>query len=306
MQKGLQRYTLVMAGFLSVAIFASYSQKEKAKPAASVDRDVPQLVMSVDMDRNFNFAGESLPIDNFDVKERLERELTVNTYWHSSTILNIKNSTRYFPVIEKILAKNGVPDDFKYLAVAESSLRNAVSPAGAKGIWQFVENTGEYYGLEINKEVDERYDLEKSTQAACEYLKGYHKRFKSWTLAAAAYNMGGTRLARDLEEQRAGTYYDLNLNAETSRYVFRLVAMKEILSDPQNYGFFIEDTEMYQPLEDYEVVEVSGSIENLGDFATKYGVSYRMLKVYNPWLIDSKLTNKNRKTYQIKLPRKRF
>jgi membrane-bound lytic murein transglycosylase D len=307
MNKGLQLYTLLLAGFLSIVFFASYGKKDA--PEVSADnqaRNIPQLVTAIDLDRPFDFAGEAVPMKNFDARERLDRELTVNTYWHSSTLLNIKQTTRYFPIIEKILRENGIPDDFKYLAVAESSLRNAVSPAGAKGVWQFMKKTGEYYGLEVNKEVDERYHIEKATEAACKYIKDYYKRFGSWTLAAAAYNMGGTRLSRELDNQRASTYYDLNLNQETARYVFRIVAIKEILKSPRTFGFFLDQEDMYPPLEDYEMVEIDGAIENWGDFAQRYGVSYRHLKVYNPWLIDTKLTNRNRKTYQVKLPRQKF
>jgi hypothetical protein len=226
----------------------------------------------------------------------------VNTYWHSSTLLNIKNTYKFFPVIERILAENGIPDDFKYLAVAESNLRNETSPAGAKGFWQFMKNTGEYYGLEINSEVDERFHLEKATQAACKYLLDYKKRFGTWTLSAAAYNMGGTRLASSIKSQRAEQFYDLNLSEETNRYVFRLVAIKEILRNPQDFGFYIEPEDTYQPLNNYQTVEVNGSVTNWGDFAIEHGTTYRMIKVFNPWLLDAKLTNSSKKTYEIRIP----
>ena len=304
MNKALHYYTLAMAALLTIAIFASYSGKLGEEPEKSeVDNNnIPQVIKAVDLSKPFDFAGESLPMDNFDVAERLDRELLVNTYWHSNTILNIKNAYKYFPVIERILKKNGIPEDFKYLAVAESSLRNEVSPAGARGIWQFMNGTAEQYGLETNREVDERYHLEKSTQAACELLKDYYRRLNSWTLTAAAYNAGLSRISREMEEQRAETYFDLNLNAETSRYVFRLVAIKEILSRPQDFGFYLDTDERYPPLEDYRVVEVDTAIDNLGDFAREQGTSYRMLKVYNPWLMDSKLPNRSGKTYEIKIP----
>ena len=304
MNKALHYYTLAMAAFLTIAIFASYSGKLGEEPEKSgVDNNnIPQVIKAVDLSKPFDFAGEPLPMDNFDVAERLDRELLVNTYWHSNTILNIKNAYKYFPVIERILKENGIPEDFKYLAVAESSLRNEVSPAGARGIWQFMNGTAEQYGLETNREVDERYHLEKSTQAACELLKDYYRRLNSWTLTAAAYNAGLSRISREMEEQRAETYFDLNLNAETSRYVFRLVAIKEILSRPQDFGFYLDTDERYPPLEDYRVVEVDTAIDNLGDFAREQGTSYRMLKVYNPWLMDSKLPNRSGKTYEIKIP----
>lgn len=307
MQRSVQIYTLVLTAFVTIAVFASYRQQfsgdEATAPVRTLaDGNIPQVVKSVDLAGPFDFAGEPLPMENFDVRERLDRELLVNTYWHSSTLLNIKNSYKYFPLIERILMENGVPDDFKYLAVAESNLRNETSPAGAKGFWQFMKNTGEFYGLEINSEVDERFHLEKATRAACKYILDYKKRFGSWTLAAAAYNMGGTSLARFLESQRARQFYDLNVSEETNRYVFRLVAIKEILKNPKDFGFYIEAEDLYQPMENYRVVEVSEPVPSWGDFAVEHSTTYRLLKVYNPWLLDSKLTNRNKKTYEVRLP----
>ena len=308
MKRSIQAYTLALAGFLTLALFASYKYKNAepvngANPIAKALPNIPQVVKSIDLDRPFDFAGEPLPMQNRDVRERLDRELLVNTYWHSSTMLNIKNTYKFFPAMERILAKYELPDDFKYLAVAESNLRNEVSPAGAKGFWQFMKNTGAYYDLEINSEVDERYHYEKATEAACKYLLGYKKKFGSWTLAAAAYNMGGPKLDKALNEQRGKTFYDLNLNAETNRYIFRLVAIKEIMKNPSDFGFYLEEDDVYRPLDDYKEIEVKGSIPNLGDFAIEHGTSYRMLKFYNPWLISSKLTNASRKTYQIRIPK---
>ncbi len=310
MKKGIQVYTLILAALMTIAFLGSYSKKNNESLAASAsfeeDKIIPQVVKGMDMNRRYTFAGEVIPTKDFDVYERLDRELTVNTYWHSSTLLNIKKAARYFPVIEKILAENGLPEDLKYIAVAESNLSNAVSPAGAKGLWQFMESAAEQYGLEVNSEVDERYHIEKSTEAACKYFKYLQNRFGSWTMAAAAYNVGPTRLARTIEEQRAETYYDLNLNEETSRYVFRLIAIKEIMQRPSDFGFYLDEKEKYPPLFDYSIVKVNGAVENFGDFAKKYGTSYRLLKVYNPWLIDSRLTNRSRKTYEIKIPGKKF
>ena len=305
MNKALHYYTLAMAAFLTIAIFASYSGNlgEEQTKSSEENGNIPQIIKAVDLSKPFDFAGEQLPLDNFDVAERLDRELLVNTYWHSNTVLNIKNAYKYFPVIERILKENGIPENFKYLAVAESSLRNEVSPAGARGIWQFMNGTAEQYGLETNREVDERYHLEKSTQAACELLKDYYRRMNSWTLTAAAYNAGLSRITREMEEQRAETYYDLNLGSETSRYVFRLVAIKEILSHPQDFGFYLDNEERYPPLENYRAVKVDSTIESLGDFAREQGTTYRMLKVYNPWLLDSKLPNRSGKTYEIKVPK---
>lgn len=306
MSKNIQLYTIILAGFLTLAIFASNANDSipAVKNNTTIKQDgLPQIVKSADLDRPFDFAGEPLPMDNFDVKERLDRELMVNSYWHSSTILNIKASKRFFPMFEKIFKEYGIPDDFKYIAVAESSLRNATSPAGAKGVWQFMKSVGQSFDLEVNSEVDERFNIEKATHAACKHFLNLKKRFGSWTLAATAYNVGPTKLKRQKEEQRANTYYDLNLNQETSRYIFRLVAIKEILKNPRAYGFHLEEDDYYQPLDDYAVVETNEAIPNLGDFAKKYGTTYRLLKVYNPWLIKGQLTNSKKKMYQIRVPK---
>ncbi len=306
MIKSISLYTLVLAAFLTLAIFSSSTKQDSVEQTATPrieEGKLPQMIRTIDLNRTFDFAGEAVPMENFDARERLDRELLRNAYWHSNTVLNLKKSGRYFPIIEKILAENGLPDDFKYLAVAESDLSNAVSPAGAKGFWQFMKGTAGDYGLTVNSEVDERYHLEKATAAACRYLKRYKERFGSWTLSAAAYNMGASRLSREKKAQRANTYYDLNLNQETSRYVFRLIAIKEILRNPSAFGFEIDAADLYQPLDSYSTVEVNGAVPNWGDFAQKYGISYRMLKIYNPWLISTKLTNKAKKKYLIKIPK---
>ena len=299
----MSQYAVFLSAVLTLLLFVSFrsSGDETTSTTASDDRILPQEIRSVDVNKAYSFAGEKVPMDNFDAVERLDRELLVNSYWHSSTVLNIKSAGRYFPIIEPILAKHGVPDDMKYLAVIESNLRNVTSPAGAKGIWQIMKPTGLQYGLEINGEVDERYHIEKSTVAACKLLKDYHDEFGDWTLAAAAYNMGGTRMRKMLEEQKARTYYDLNVNAETSRYIFRILAVKEILTAPNAFGFFIEEDEMYSPLK-FKTEEVVKSVDNWADWAQERDISYRMLKVYNPWLISGKLTCSGKKVYQVKLP----
>lgn len=304
--KLLRWYAVALTGVIAIFLLSSTSKKTPETNSNLMphldDASLPQIIKGIDLEKRYEFAGELIPVDNFDVKERLERELSVNSYWHSSTLLNIKTTHRYFPTIERILKENDVPDDFKYLAVAESNLRNETSPAGAKGFWQFMKATGKYYGLEITSEVDERFNLELATQAFCDYIKDYYQRFGSWSLAATAYNVGGTRLSRSLREQKATNFYDLNLNAETNRYLFRIIAMKEIISDPGAFGFYIPEKERYQPLSDYKIVEINGSITSLGEFAATEGVSYRMLKVYNPWLISHHLNNPSQKTYQIKVP----
>jgi len=260
------------------------------------------VIHAVPIREKYNFAGEGVPIQNFDVRERLDRELLVNTYWHSNSILCIKMAQRYFPIIERVLAEYKIPDDFKYIPVIETSLRNETSPAGAKGIWQFMKPVAESYHLEVNEEVDERYHFEKATQAAARHILRYKQRFGSWTLAAAAYNAGEGNMNKELERQGEKSYYDLNINDETSRYIFRLLATKDIQENPSEYGFYINPEEKYNH-NNTRKVEVSTSIANLGDWARQHGTTYRMLKLYNPWLRGSQLTNKLKKTYFIELPK---
>jgi len=293
--------TLLTLAVAFIFIASKMDATEKPNYNWTPTENIPQIVKAVNLDQPFAFCGEVLPMTNFDIRERLDRELTVNTYWHSSTLLSIKTSLRYFPEMDKILNEEGLPTDLKYIAVAESGLRNVVSPAGAKGFWQFMKGTGIEYGLEINKEVDERYHFEKSTRAAAQYLKSLKKRFGTWANVAAAYNMGGGNMNKNMRAQKADSYFDLQLNEETGRYYFRLVAIKHIIENPREFGFYLEKKDYYTPLHDYKVVEVDGPIASWGDFAKTHGTTYRMLKIYNPWLIDSKLTNKSGKTYQIRI-----
>lgn len=296
----LTLYTAVLFSFFAIAVFSSVVLSDDANAHEVMYLD--QRVQAVDLNRAFAFAGEGLPEDNFDVKERLDREILVNAYSHANTMMNIKHSRRYFPLFERILAAHGLPDDFKYLAVAESNFRFGTSSAGAKGLWQFMPATAKGFGLEMTEDVDERLHVEKSTEAACKLLQNYHKRFGSWMLAATAYNFGETRMARELASQQADNFFDLNLNTETSRYLFRIIAIKEIMRNPGSYGFVLEEDDYYQPLNDYKVVEVSSTIPDLKKFAAENGVSYRMLKLFNPWLISEKLTVRPGKTYSLKLP----
>jgi membrane-bound lytic murein transglycosylase D len=263
-----------------------------------------QKVRSINLDKDFDFCGEKFPMDNFDVRQRLDAELMRNVYFHSQTLLSIKRAHSLFPVIEPILKAEGMPDDLKYLAVAESNLSNAISPAGAKGVWQFMRGTADIYDLEVNTEVDERYNLEKATRAACKYLRREKEKLGSWVLAAAAYNGGPERIATEMEKQRAANFWELNLAAdETMRYPFRIVAIKEVMQHPEEYEYSIEPAHLYPPLTDFRLVEVKGAVANWGDFARENGTNYRMLKLYNPWLVDSKLTNKAGKTYLVKVPK---
>lgn len=247
------------------------------------------------------FAGELVPMDVYYVREALDREILSNMYWHTNTILNMKRAYRHFPVIEPILKKHGVPSDLKYLAVIESGLLNVTSPAKAQGYWQFIKATGKKYGLEITDEVDMRNSLEASTEAACKFLKALYAQFGSWTLAAAAYNCGENGLQRQINLQSVNNYYDLRLNSETARYVYRIVAVKLIMQDPQSYGFNLRYKDMY-PQIPYRTVELKGQNVDLYDFAKDNGTTYKMLREMNPWLITNKLVNKENKTYIVKLP----
>ena len=260
-------------------------------------------IYALSLPEDITFAGEEIPFEDPEIYERFDREMLVNTYWQSQTMLFYKRSNRYFEIIEPILKKNGIPDDFKYLSLIESGLSNVVSPAGATGFWQIMEATGKGYGLEINKEVDERYDVVKSTEAACKYLKEAKKELGSWTLAAASYNMGISGIKKQLDRQEASGYYGLTLNSETARYVFRILAAKEIMSNPDKYGFHFRDKDLYQPIPTY-TVKVDSSVTNFGKFAHKMGINYRILKFHNPWLRYDYLPNKTGKTYEIQIPKK--
>ncbi|GHT75654.1 murein transglycosylase [Bacteroidia bacterium] len=250
--------------------------------------------------KRLDFAGENVPLQNFDIRESLERELIVNVFWQSQTLMLIKLANRYFPVIEPILREQNVPDDFKYLCVAESGLQHVVSPAKAAGFWQIIPATGKELGLEINEEVDERYHIEISTLAACAFLKKSYELYGTWSMAAAAYNMGTTALTQQVLVQKTSSYYNLRLNHETSRYVFRMLALKLILSHPEQYGFLVKKEELYQPFR-YKQVRVDTAITSLADFAVQHGTNYKMLKLLNTWLREPFLTNKKRKTYYIKI-----
>ncbi len=251
--------------------------------------------------QSVDFAGEKAPLQISDVRERFDRELLVNANLHSSTILIIKRANRAFPIIEPILKQYGVPDDFKYLAVIESSLTNAISPSGAKGIWQFMPETAKEKGMEVNDAVDERYHLQKSTEAACKYLLAAKQKFGNWTLAASSYNGGMTGVNTKILEQQVSDYYDLLLTDETSRYVFRILALKEIMQHPELYGFQVDKTEMYESVPS-KILEIDSSITNLAVFAKNQGINYKILKIHNPWLRDKKLPNPTKKKYFIEIP----
>ncbi|MFI5164670.1 MAG: lytic transglycosylase domain-containing protein [Bacteroidia bacterium] len=252
--------------------------------------------------KDLQFANEKVPVYDFTVTESMERELLVNTYFHSQTILMHKRANRWLPFIAAILQKNGVPDDFKYIALIESNLSNTVSPKGATGFWQFLDGSGKQYGLEINDEIDERYNIEKSTEAACKYFKDAYKTFGNWTLAAASYNSGMDGLKTQIDKQKVNSYYDLALNDETARYIFRILAVKEIISKPKEYGYQLRKKDLY-PVIPTQKTQIDSSITDLADFAIKNKVSYKILKYFNPWLRKNFLSNKNKKSYFIEFPK---
>jgi membrane-bound lytic murein transglycosylase D len=262
-------------------------------------------ISSIAIPEDLNFSGEVVPQDDPEIMERIDREFLVNTYWQSNALLLMKRAHKYFPVIEPILAKNGIPDDFKYLAVAESGLTNVVSPAGATGFWQIMKETGREYGLEVNTNVDERYHLEKSTEVACRYLKRWKEKYGSWTLTAAAYNAGPGAINKFMGIQQVDDYYDLLLGEETGRYVFRIMAIKEILANPEKYGFHIAQEDLYQAVPTFRV-EVDTPVASFADFAQQYDINYKILKRYNPWLREPHLNNTSGKKYTLEIPNKGF
>lgn len=258
-------------------------------------------IISPKIPGSISIFGEGVPLDNFEVYERVDREVLVNTYWHSATILAIKRAARWFPVIEPILKQNNIPDDFKYLAVVESNLENVVSPAGATGYWQFIKSAAKQYGLEVTDEVDERYDVVKSTVAACKYLNTAYQMFGNWTMAASSYNAGISGIDKWSGLQKTTNYWNLVLGSETSRYVSRIIAMKLIMENPSAYGYDLKQEDLYEPLK-FKEVELNTSVSNFAEYASTLGVNYKILKLYNPWLRDTSLKIKNGVTYKIKIP----
>jgi len=293
-------YIIIFIGLAGIIMVFTFSKPEKAIPKEIV-KNTNTMITGVTLPEKVDFAGEPVPVDYFDVREGLEREMLINSYWQSQTLMLLKRSTRYFVQIEPILKRNNIPDDFKYLALAESGFVNVTSPAGAVGFWQFMSDAAKDYGLENNKEVDERYNLEKSTEAACKFFRDSYKVYKTWTMAAASYNMGRCALNAQIERQHTKDYYDILLNEETARYVYRSVAIKLILMDPQKYGFDLSKEDYYQPIPCSDI-KVNQPIGNLALFAIDKGTNYKMLKLLNPWLRENYLTNPAGKTYYIKIP----
>lgn len=278
---------------LAVAFLVGYILIEKFSQAVlgSEIKTIPEGYHNVvvHVPTNFEFCGEQVPLYDEEVKESFDKELYVNVFRHSSTSLIIKRSEKFFPIIEKILREESVPEDMKYIAVIESGLENVRSRAGADGYWQFMEETAKEFGLEISDEVDERYHIEKSTRAACKYLKRSYKKFENWTLVAASYNRGMGGMNAALRNQNAISYYDVALNSETARYIYRALAFKEIMQHPEKYGFVIPKELRYPPVE-YRKIVLDTTVNDISALATRYGMSYKTLKYHNPWLLMNTLT----------------
>ena len=288
---------------ISIITVIFYNAILKTAPNPELQTHKGYKIKALKLPKGLNLAGERVPIEINDVKERMERELLVNTYWQSNGILLLKRANRYFPILEPLLAKYNLPDDFKFLALAESGFTDETSSVGAAGIWHFMRTTGKEYGLEINDNVDERYNIEKSTKVAAEYLIKAKEKLGSWTLAAAAYNVGNRGVSRRLEAQEVNNYYDVKLPDETERYIFRILALKEIITNPKKYGFVFDKEDLYTNKETRSV-KVDTTISNLTQFAKEFGMNYKELKIHNPWLREHKLNNKSRRLYEIKIPLK--
>lgn len=290
---------IITGGTVLFIILTSGNNIEKAETERPL---VLSMTASVAVPEKMEFAGEQITFDRYDKRERMDRELNSFTYFHSTTLLLFKRANRFFPIIEPVLRQQGVPDDLKYLAVIESNLDpRAVSPARAAGLWQFLQSTAKQYGLETTSSVDERYHVEKSTEAACRYLKEAYRKYGSWSAAALSYNGGQARITNGLKNQGVDDSLDLWLAEETSRYYYRMLAIKEIFENPQQYGFIIKPEHLYKPMQ-FKEVEVSFSIPDLAEFAKQHNITYAQLKDFNSWLRDTGLSNPSGKTYTLLIP----
>lgn len=301
----IRTLAIIVTGIFVIGVTSFFSTKNRLDDTFQDLFNRSYSIFALNLPKDLDFAGEKVPMEYFDVRENLDRELLVNTYWQSQTLLFIKRANRYFPMIEEILREHNIPDDFKYVALAESGLTQAISPKGAVGFWQFLKGTAEEYGLEVNEEVDERYHIEKSTHAACRYFMKSYLKYGNWSLVAASYNNGRRGLDKQIERQQNENYYDLLLNEETSRYLFRLLALKLILIEPANYGFHFRGEDLYPPIPTRKV-EVDSSITSMVRFAEYFDLNYKMLKYFNPWLRETYLSNNKGKIYEIDIPVNNF
>jgi membrane-bound lytic murein transglycosylase D len=303
---------LLVISILLITGYIIAAENQSGRPGKTKVTEVPEIspmhsnpetnVILRDIPESIDFAGESISLDDPDLAERYDREVILNTHFHSNTILLLKKSHRWFPLIEPVLQKYRVPDDFKYLTLVEGALNNDVSPRGAVGFWQLLPSTARELGLEVNSEVDERYSPIRSTEAACKYILRAKEKFGTWTNAAASYNVGMRGLARSMKSQKMESYYDLLLNEETSRYIFRIIALKKIFENPARYGFQIDESQLYQ-IEPVDSVVITSSIRDLTEFAFSKGINYKVLKRHNPWLRKNTLTVRKNNSYVVVIPR---
>jgi len=304
MNRNLSYFLLLLLVIVLIISSVVYQKQHRDVSSPGTNKQYYKIVPLTIPD-TLSFAGEPVPLDIFYVREALDRELSVNTYWHSSTLQLIKRAHRWLPLIDTILVDQGIPLDFRYMPVVESGLQNVISPAHAVGFWQLLKPTAREYGLEVDKQVDERYNVEKSTRAAARYLKKSYKKFGSWTLVVASFNAGQKRISRFMKQQKATSFYDLLVADETSRYIYRMLALKMIFENPEHYGFYIKPSQEYPVIPTHNVV-VKEAVKNWADFAHAHGISYKLLKYFNPWLRKNSLRNPLHKTYQIKIPNAPF
>ncbi len=300
MNRTLSYFILLLIVVALILSSVVYQQKHRDVSLPGTNKQYYKIV-PLSIPDTLSFAGEPVPLDIFYVREALDRELSVNTYWHSSTLQLIKRAHRWLPLIDTILVDEGIPLDFRYMPMVESGLQNVVSPAHAVGFWQLLKSTAKENGLEVDREVDERYNVEKSTRAACRYLKKSYKKFGNWALVIASYNAGQKRIEKFLKQQQATSFYDLLVTDETSRYIYRMLALKMIFENPKKYGFYIHPSQEY-PIIPSHTVEVKGAVKSWAKFAHQHHISYKLLKYFNPWLRRTSLKNPHHKTYFIKIP----
>ena len=280
--------------FIAFGLFSQCITVNSTSSTQTNTHIIPTLPQSI------SFAGEVVPLDKHYVLERLDRELLVNNFWHSNSVLVLKRAAKYFPIIEPILQENGIPDDFKFLAVIESGLTHVTSPAGAEGFWQFMPQTARDYGLEVNGDIDERLHLKKATESAAAYLTDAYSAFGNWTLAAAAYNAGVQRIKNSLKKQQTNSYYDLFLNVETRRYIYRMLATKLIFESPGTYGFVIPKVQTYR-FPKTKLVKASSPTIDWVAFAKSQNMSYADLREMNPWIKGYQLSNRNNTEYEVRV-----
>lgn len=303
----MKNKTLILFGLAFVGMIALFLSADSSELAGKDKKTEDKTEdIHINMPRKLSFAGEVVPLQFFDVRESLERELISNSYFHSQTIYLLKRMDRYFATIDPILEQYGIPSDFRYLAVAESILYDkARSPVGAAGVWQLMKGTAQDYGLEVNANVDERYNLILSTHAACKFLLESYEKYENWTLVAASYNMGRRALDRSMAYSKQDNYYDMYLNAETARYVYRILAFKLLIESPESYGFVVNEKDKY-PVFKCDTIHVDYPIEHLADFALEHGMNYKTLKIFNPWFLENHLNNASKKKYKILAPKKGY